>query len=224
VHASVAKEVVETLAPAKALLSNIQMLVPTCFQYNTVHLVPVTVVKGSSFFRCEMKRMFGFIKKKNFSRTGANSPLVSLITGSSISINLMNMTDIDAKSPMDIDDQQSAEPVQQPSPPPPAAEQLALIKPEDLNRPIKIGDKWFIISAVWFKRWKMEVGFAADAVAAAEAATQEEQQQNSSQLLNPIDNAFLCISSDTPILRKGIVEHVDFELVPEDVANLLFKW
>lgn len=107
------------------------------------------------------------------------------------------------------------------SPPPPPSKQKEMITKELLQQPLKIGDYWYVVSQQWMDQWKQRVGFEDD------AATPPERSDIASPL-GQIDNSALLVSGNThsenPKLLKHVQEYVDYQLVPEEVWQLLHKW
>ncbi|XP_042307624.1 ubiquitin carboxyl-terminal hydrolase 11 [Sceloporus undulatus] len=83
--------------------------------------------------------------------------------------------------------------------------------PEELGleRPLKAGEKWYLLENHWYKQWKAYV---------------ESGDQNSSSFPGRINNAELFEDLESYRLKDRLVEHEEYVLVPEEVWNKLVSW
>ncbi len=101
-------------------------------------------------------------------------------------------------------------------PRPTGQEQLNTIRPMK-NRPLRVGDKWYLVSRVWYRRWD----------AACSASRDSDPAENAEHTIGPIDNTSLYDYDSIPSfvhLRRQITEHVDYEMLPEEGWDLLVDW
>eukprot|EP01098_Paradermamoeba_levis_P002455 TRINITY_DN12844_c0_g1_i1.p1 TRINITY_DN12844_c0_g1~~TRINITY_DN12844_c0_g1_i1.p1 ORF type:complete len:207 (+),score=31.94 TRINITY_DN12844_c0_g1_i1:39-659(+) len=89
---------------------------------------------------------------------------------------------------------------------PPPQEQSRIIK-DLLKQKLHVGDNWFLISSKWWNRWRYYT---------------EETELESHWRPQSIDNSNL-LRFDKE-LRSGLVEHVDYHLVPESAWDQLIEW
>lgn len=73
------------------------------------------------------------------------------------------------------------------------------------------GETWYIVSRIWYSRWK-------------KAMTGEEDKEGrlEEKDLGPVDNSDLC--SQTGEVISQLLEHIDCEFVPESVWKLFEEW
>lgn len=89
-------------------------------------------------------------------------------------------------------------------------DQAALIF-ELLKTPVEKGQTWYLIAHTWIKTFRLYVGL------------DEPERYDAIQFPGPIDNAILLDSFGCDI-RAGLVDELDFVLVPESVWELLTSW
>ncbi|KAJ3515187.1 hypothetical protein NLJ89_g1915 [Agrocybe chaxingu] len=79
------------------------------------------------------------------------------------------------------------------------------------GRRMEIGETWYLVSRVWYKRW-------------SKACTGEVDKEGpiTEQDLGPVDNSALLDSYGN--LRPSLAEGVDFEYIPEEIWTLLVLW
>lgn len=101
-------------------------------------------------------------------------------------------------------------------PRPTGQQQLDLIRPMK-NRPLQVGDQWYLISRAWWQRWH----------SACSANRDSDPCENAEQPIGPIDNSSLLSEYSTqgfqqlvPLVSEGI----DYEMLPQEGWNLLVKW
>uniref|UniRef100_A0A803SY66 ubiquitinyl hydrolase 1 n=1 Tax=Anolis carolinensis TaxID=28377 RepID=A0A803SY66_ANOCA len=78
-----------------------------------------------------------------------------------------------------------------------------------LERPLRAGEKWYLLENHWYKQWKAYV---------------ESGNQNSSSFPGRINNAELFEDLESYRLKDRLVEHEEYVLVPEEVWNKLVSW
>lgn len=90
------------------------------------------------------------------------------------------------------------------------AEKLALVE-DGKKKQMVIGETWFLVSRVWWKRWR-------------KACTGEEDKEGpvSEQELGPVDNTPLIDTEGN--LKQSLFEGEDVEFVPHDVWRCLVIW
>lgn len=101
-------------------------------------------------------------------------------------------------------------------PRPTGQQQLDRIRPMK-NRPLQVGDTWFLVSRSWYRRWDTACSERRDSDPAEKAEVP----------IGLIDNSDLLDEDSTPgfaRLRPGINEHIDYEMLPEEGWNLLVGW
>jgi hypothetical protein len=76
---------------------------------------------------------------------------------------------------------------------------------------MEAGETWHLVSKRWFKRW--------NSACTGEAGKDEAVSE---QDLGPVDNSPLL--DDAGDLKKGLIEGIDVEYVPEDVWTALTTW
>jgi ubiquitin carboxyl-terminal hydrolase 4/11/15 len=90
------------------------------------------------------------------------------------------------------------------------AEKLSIIN-RQRERPMEIGETWYLIARDWWKRWQ-------------KACTGETDKEGSvsEQELGPVNNASLL--DEYGNLRKGLVEGIDVEYVSEEIWRSFNTW
>uniref|UniRef100_A0A8D0BDS9 Ubiquitin carboxyl-terminal hydrolase n=1 Tax=Salvator merianae TaxID=96440 RepID=A0A8D0BDS9_SALMN len=78
-----------------------------------------------------------------------------------------------------------------------------------LDRPLRAGEKWYLLENHWYKQWKAYV---------------ESGDQNSSSFPGRINNAELFEDLESYRLKDRLVEHEEYVLVPEEVWDKLVNW
>lgn len=89
--------------------------------------------------------------------------------------------------------------------------QKSSIKPL-INTPLKINDTWYLIDSKWFKQWQKYVNYE-----------NQNTPVNSSDYPGPVDNSAL-FKDGSKRLKEGLMEGVDYDLVPENAWYLLLQW
>jgi len=89
-------------------------------------------------------------------------------------------------------------------------EKLQIVQKGTLRK-MEIGETWFLVSCVWYKRWKKACTGEVDKEG---PATEEE--------LGPVNNLGLLDTYGN--LLRSLAEGVDVEYVPEEVWNLFEQW
>jgi hypothetical protein len=74
------------------------------------------------------------------------------------------------------------------------------------DKPLKLGDKWYLINSSWFRRWLAYIGV-------------DEPETNVSP--DRINNACLMKPNDSKHLRDDLTEEVDFYTAPEELWKYL---
>lgn len=87
---------------------------------------------------------------------------------------------------------------------------LAAIE-EAKNRPLVVGETWYLVSRAWYRRWHKAVSGVAD----KEGPVDESD-------LGPVDNSSLVNSQGN--LSVSAVGGIDVEYVPQDAWDLLVSW
>ena len=93
-----------------------------------------------------------------------------------------------------------------------ASERAALAEARSAAPPLGAGQRWFVLSHAWLRRWE---AFASDAELADDDAVAEPPP--------PIDNAPL-LAPGGAALRPDLMEDVDFVLLPPAAWGLLVHW
>lgn len=78
-------------------------------------------------------------------------------------------------------------------------------------RPLVVGEKWYLVSRAWYRRWHKAVSGVAD----------KEGPVNESDL-GPVDNSPLVNAQGNLIVSPGA--GIDVEYLPQDAWNLLVSW
>lgn len=79
------------------------------------------------------------------------------------------------------------------------------------ERKMEVGETWYLVSRVWYKRWFKACSGEID----KEGPVTEEE-------LGPVDNSALL--DDFNNLKRALSDGVDVEFVPEEVWNLFVQW
>lgn len=79
------------------------------------------------------------------------------------------------------------------------------------DRKMEVGETWFLVSRVWYKRWRKVCTGQID----KEGPVTENE-------LGPLDNSDLLDSFGN--LRPSLAEGVDVEFVPQEVWDLFVQW
>ena len=95
-------------------------------------------------------------------------------------------------------------------PPVSCNEKLQIVQ-KGTQRKMEIGETWYLVSCVWYKRWKKACTGEVDKEG---PATEEE--------LGPVNNSRLLDAYGN--LLRPLAEGVDVEYVPEEVWNLFEQW
>ncbi len=83
-----------------------------------------------------------------------------------------------------------------------------------MKKPLQVGDIWNLIDVKWYNQWKIYVGF---------------DEWNTEYVGSPwhhpgqIDNSLLLIA-DTGELRPGLMDDLDYVLVPDEAWAMLNEW
>lgn len=101
---------------------------------------------------------------------------------------------------------QTPEPTQNMAP----AERLSFVEKEK-QKPMEIGETWYLVSSSWWKRWR-------------KACTGEEDKEGAvtEQELGPVDNSDLLESDGS--LKQVLFEGMDVEYVPQNVWRSFTIW
>ena len=91
-----------------------------------------------------------------------------------------------------------------------------------MEREMKVGENFYLISYKWFIRWKDRVLWK-DENETNENEKEDENEEfyDNDKDVGKIDNSHLI---EDHLLKKGTQEFVDFILVSEDVYKLLSSW
>jgi ubiquitin carboxyl-terminal hydrolase 4/11/15 len=79
------------------------------------------------------------------------------------------------------------------------------------KRKMEVGETWYLISRVWYKRWEKACTGEID----KEGPVEEGE-------LGPVENSGLLDTYGN--LQPSLAEGVDVEYVPEEVWNLFVQW
>ncbi|KAG8899363.1 CSN-associated deubiquitinating enzyme Ubp12 [Tulasnella sp. 403] len=81
------------------------------------------------------------------------------------------------------------------------------------TRPLRLGDKWYLVSREWYRNWESACGGAP-----AKGAPDDESQ------VKAVDNSPIAGSKPGRLKEDMLMEGVDIELLPRDAWNLLVEW
>ncbi|KAG8910438.1 CSN-associated deubiquitinating enzyme Ubp12, partial [Tulasnella sp. 408] len=81
------------------------------------------------------------------------------------------------------------------------------------NKPLALGDTWYLISRQWYRGWESACGGAP-----MKGAPEDESQ------VKAVDNSSLAGSKPGKLKTATIAEGVDYELLPEEAWKLLVEW
>ena len=79
------------------------------------------------------------------------------------------------------------------------------------ERKMEVGETWYLVSRVWYKRWEKACTGEVD----KEGPVSEEE-------LGPVNNSGLLDTYGN--LQPSLMEGVDLEYVPEEIWNLFVQW
>jgi ubiquitin carboxyl-terminal hydrolase 4/11/15 len=95
--------------------------------------------------------------------------------------------------------------------PPVSLQEKHQIVKKGKERKMEVGETWYLVSRVWYKRWEKACTGEVD----KEGPVREEE-------LGPVDNSGLLDTYGD--LQPSQAEGVDLEYVPEEVWNLFVQW
>ena len=75
------------------------------------------------------------------------------------------------------------------------------------DKPLKVGDKWYLINAEWFNKWAKFIGL---------------DSKGSLTRPDAIDNKCL-FKPESTVLKEGIQEDIDYFTIPEELWDYLVK-
>ena len=75
------------------------------------------------------------------------------------------------------------------------------------NKPLSVGDKWYLINADWFNKWAKYIGL---------------DSKGSLTIPDAIDNKCL-FKPESKVLKEGIQEEIDYYTIPEELWDYLVK-
>lgn len=81
------------------------------------------------------------------------------------------------------------------------------------NKPLALGDTWYLISRQWYRGWESACGGAP-----LKGAPEDESQ------VKAVDNSSLAGLKPGKLKTAAIDEGVDYELLPEEAWKLLVEW
>lgn len=96
---------------------------------------------------------------------------------------------------------------------PPGETQLAMVLPE-MRQTFRVGDRWFVIDRVWYRKWQAACGSPGDDKDLANISLRE---------VGPIDNSSIA-STTSGKLIKAVVEGDNVVFVPGPVWHMLERW
>jgi hypothetical protein len=78
---------------------------------------------------------------------------------------------------------------------------------EYINKPLNVGDKWYLVNAEWYNKWAKFIGL---------------DSKGSQIKPDSVDNKCL-FKPDSKVLKEGIQEDVDYFTICEELWNYIVK-
>lgn len=92
---------------------------------------------------------------------------------------------------------------------------------EYIHKPLKLGDKWYLIGSDWYSKWAAYVGIE---LSTDNNNSAKVQTTSSSYVPSQINNKKLLVHNDETKnyhLKDGLLEEIDFYTIPQELWDYL---
>jgi hypothetical protein len=92
---------------------------------------------------------------------------------------------------------------------------------EYVDKPLKLGDKWYLISSDWYTRWLKYIGIETVKNGLSNETKRSTNPGPSPDAIN--NKSLLDLSGEKPRLKTNIIEEIDYYAIPEELWDYLTK-